>query len=83
MPKDVEVEVRPMGFAARDRFDESDATVGGQPLPMRSKIVAVLVANAKRQLPFKCYLTSSWGGGWLVAEEKGWSFHPQATKEDS
>lgn len=79
-PGEVQVEVKPVGYAVRDRYDESDEEVGGTPLPMRAKIIATLAINANRDKPFKVWLTSSWGTGWLVAEETGWAFHPQENK---
>lgn len=79
-PGEVLEEAKPVGFAVRDRFDDSDPVVGGVPVPMRAKIVAALAINHERERPFKMWLSSSWGTGWLVVEEQGWAFHPQEHK---
>lgn len=79
-PGEVNDEIKPVGFAVRDRFDDADPVVGGVPVPMRAKIVAALALNHDKPRPFKMWLSSSWGTGWLVAEDTGWSFHPQDHK---
>lgn len=79
-PGEIDRELKVVGVAVRDFFPEEDTAVGGEPIPMRAKIVATLALNNGAAVPWKAWLTSVWGTGWLVRSESGWRFYPQGNR---
>lgn len=57
-------------------------SLGKTDMPMRAKILLVIAdeRNNAKGFPWKTYLNSRWGGGWLVVTGKGWKFEWQENK---
>lgn len=67
----------------REPPDEIDLPgLGRTDMPMRAKILLVLAdeRNNSKGFPWKTFLNSKWGNGWLVASSTGWKFEWQENK---
>lgn len=56
---------------------ESIYDISGAPLPIRAMIIRLLLQEADVEKPWKAWIESESGTGWLVATDKGWRFYHQ------
>lgn len=85
-PGEVERERRIPGVGLPPKFDygpeyeeseaESHYDIRGADLPIRAHILRVMFLT-DMPTPYKHWIETTWGNGWLVVEEEGWRFWPQ------
>lgn len=59
---------------------ESIYDIEGAEIPLRAMIVHRLIEFYSMETPWKSWVESTRGNGWLVVEDTGWRFHPQDSR---
>jgi len=68
--------LNPEGEEIESIYDVNDA-----PLPIRAMIVRKMFLESGVHKPWKTWIESVHGKGWLVVSDSGWKFFPQKTRK--